>query len=96
MPRNVVSTHINKFNEALEQICSKPDELTYRLNPEIGSGEFKHYKRPNWDLYIGRFKLIEDIRFQRLPAPEDVGCYGISFQTLGDTINTDNWEKPGI
>jgi len=96
MARNVLSNHINKFNEALAQICSKTDEYTYCLNPEIGSGEFKHYKRPNWDLYIGHFKIIEDIRFQRLPDPTDVGKYGISFQTLSDDMNAGNWEKTGI
>ncbi|MFV0591367.1 MAG: helix-turn-helix transcriptional regulator [Draconibacterium sp.] len=96
MPRNVVSNHINKFNEALAQICSKTDELSYCLLPEIGTGKFKHYKRPNWDLYIGDFKLVEDVRFQRLPNPDDAGNYGISFQTVSNDLDTSNWEKQDI
>lgn len=96
MAINIINNHINKFNEILEQVCTLSAPNTYQLNKEFGSGEFKRYENDNWNLYIGHFKITQDLRLQRFPDSENPGQYSISFQSFNEHLDDVNWNNPDI
>lgn len=96
MAIQIINSAIDQFYQILDQACIKLNDSTYQVKPEVGSGKFKRYQHSNWDLYIGHFKLHEDLRFQRLPDTNKIGSYSVSFQAFAGDLNKDTWLKPDI
>ncbi|WP_075602706.1 helix-turn-helix domain-containing protein [Saccharicrinis aurantiacus] len=96
MAVHIINSSIDQFYQILEETCTKVDESNYVVNAEVGSGSFKRYQKAHWDLYIGHFKLKQDLRFQRFPDTSKIGNYSISFQAFSNDLNTDTWLKPEI
>lgn len=96
MALNIINNRIDRFDEILNRVAVLEGENTYRILPDIGEGSFVRYHAENWNLYIGHFKTLQDLRFQRFPDPSNPWNYSISFQSFENQLDNSDWVNSTI
>lgn len=83
MPITVNTKGLSEIDIMMDLLSVKQDDYTYQLKPSVGKGLIKRYYQDGlWNVFIGNFQFIDEVRFQREPDLNNPNLFALTFQTI--------------